>query len=181
MRAIWTIAGIVLLAAGASPARPDIDAVAFVQAFRGGDADRYRNTRISGTGTSFHGTITERVADGTTRRSLVVTLGAAASDGHVTPLSTWEDFVAADRARTTLVVALSGPDLPAVPSQPVGIRFSGVYDGQVRTIMRVPQAGEADSTDSGPCPEERVPQPEVRASFYCAALLTGATATIVPR
>lgn len=180
MRAIWTVAGIVLLVAGASPPR-DVDAVTFAQAFRAGDADRYRNTQISGTGTSFHGTVTERVADGTTRRSLVVTLGAAAPDGRVTLLNAWDDFVAAERARTTLAVALSGPDLPSVPSQPAGIKFSGVYDGQVRTIMRVPQAGDSASSDSGPCPGERAPQADVRASFYCAALLTGATASIVPR
>lgn len=181
MRAVWVIAGIVLLARGAMPAPPDVDAVAFARAFRAGDADRYKGAQVSGTGTSFHGTITERIADGTTRRSLVVTVGAAPADGPLVLLKTWDDFVAAERARTTLAVALSGPDLPPVPSQPTAIRFSGVYDGQVRSIMRVPQAGEPAAGDNGPCPGEQAPSPDVKVSFYCAALLTGATASIEPQ
>jgi hypothetical protein len=111
----------------------------------------------------------------------VVTLGSAAPDGHLVLLKNWDDFVAAERARTTLVVALSGPDLPQLPSQPTGLKFSGVYDGQVRTIMRVPQATDSATSDSGPCPGETPPQSDVKASFHCAALLTGATASIVPQ
>ena len=170
----------VLLAVFAVPAPPDVDAVAFARAFRGGQADQYKLKQISGTGVSFHGSINERVADGSTRRSLVVTLGAVAADGPLSPIATWNEFVDAERARTTLVVALSGPDLPDVPSAPTTIRFSGVYDGQVRTIMRVPQAGSS-AADAGPCPGEQAHPPDPNASFYCAPLLTGATATIVPQ
>lgn len=68
-----------------------------------------------------------------------------------------------------------------MPAQPTALRFSGVYDGQVRTIMRVPQAVGAAAPDAGPCPGEQAHPPDERASFYCAALLTGATATIVPQ
>lgn len=181
MRAVCALVGLVFLVGGATPAPPDVDALAFARAFRAGDADRYKGSLVSGIGTSFHGTLTERIGDGTTRRSLVVTLGAAASDGQMVVLKTWDDFVAAERARTTLVVALSGPDLPSVSLQPTGLRFSGVYDGQVRTIMRVPQAGDSATSDGGPCPGEQGPQPDVKASFHCAALLTGATASIVPQ
>jgi hypothetical protein len=165
---------------------PDVDAVAFAKAFYAGQADQYKNRQVSGTGASFHGAIRERVADGSVRTSLVVTLGAAPAQGDLTLLKTWEEFVAAERARTTIAVALSGPDLPQVPAQPTGIRFSGVYDGQVRTIMRLPQAGEsaaagAGARDSGPCPGEQARDAQAGASFYCAPLLTGATATIVPQ
>jgi hypothetical protein len=159
---------------------PDVDAVAFARAFRDGQADQYRMKQISGTGVSFHGAIDERVADGSTRRSLVITLGAASGEAPLSPIKTWNEFVEAERARSTLVVALSGPDLPAMSPEPATVRFSGVYDGQVRTIMRVPQASSS-ATDSGPCPGERPVPPDANASFYCAPLLTGATATIVPR
>jgi len=161
------------------PPRPDVDAVTFALAFRAGQADQYRNKQVSGSGVSFHGAVTERVADGSSRTSLVVTLGAADPDGKLTVIRTWDDFVAAERARTTLVIALSGPNLP-VPSgsAPAALDFSGVYDGQVRTIMRVPQAADATVPDAGPCPGERPrPAAESKASFYCAPLLTGATAT----
>jgi hypothetical protein len=121
--------------------------------------------------------IKERVADGSTRLSVVVTLGASTADGPLAPLKTWDEFVSAERARSTLVVALSGPDLPAVPAGPVALTFSGVYDGQVRTIMRPPQAGGGDST---PCPGEQPREASPGASFHCAALLTGAKATIAP-
>jgi hypothetical protein len=179
MRAICAVGGLLLTMASALPAPPEVDAVTFALAFRAGDADRYKNTQVSGTGTAYHGAITERIADGSTRRSLVVTLGSATADGHLAVLKTWDDFAAAERARTTLVVALSGPDLPAVPAQPASIKFSGVYDGQVRTIMRLPQAGEGAAPDAGPCPGEQAGRTDAKASFYCAALLTGATATVI--
>lgn len=158
----------------------DADAPAFALAFRAGRAESFKNTRISGVGTSFHGAIAERLADGSTRTSLVITLGSADPDGKITPLNAWDDFVAAERSRTTLVVALSGPDLPKpAASGPAIYEFSGVYDGQVRTIARVPQAADAPgSPDSGPCPGEQPRDQAPGGSFYCAPLLTGATATI---
>lgn len=161
-------------------APPDVDAVTFALAFKAGTADRYKNTQVSGSGVSFHGAIRERIADGSTRTSLVVTLGAATPDGKLTLIKTWDDFVAAERERTTLVVALSGPNLPAPPAQgPAMVSFSGVYDGQVRTIMRVPQAADSAVPDAGPCPGE---QPrtagDAKGTFQCAPLLTGATATV---
>lgn len=164
----------------------DVDAVSFALAFRAGKADQYRNKPVSGAGTSFHGAISERLADGSTRTSLVITLGAAELDGKATPLSTWDDFLGAERARTTLVVALSGPALEPPPaSGPAVYEFTGVYDGQVRTVARAPQASDrrgvspvAGAKDAGPCPGEQPRGTAQDASFYCAPLLTGATATI---
>lgn len=157
----------------------DVDAVPFALAFRAGKADAFKGKQISGLGMSFHGAVSERLADGSTRTSLVITLGAADPSGKVTPLNTWDEFVAAERARTTLVVALSGPDLPPPPSGPTLYEFSGVYDGQVRTVERAPQAVDAPGTaDSGPCPGEQPRRGSPTGSFYCAPLLTGATATI---
>ena len=107
-----------------------------------------------------------------------MTLGSVAADGKTALLKTWDEFVAAERTRTTLVVALSGPDLPAPPaSGPITFDFTGVYDGQVRTIMRAPQSGDATAPDTGPCPGEEPRQGEGGAGFYCAPLLTGAKAT----
>ena len=180
VRATCAVVLLGCLAPRPSPlAPPDIDAVTFALAFTKGAADQYKNKQISGQGVSFHGAIAERIADGSTRTALVVTLGAAAADGKVTPIAVWENFVAAERDRSTIVVALSGPDLPTpVTGGPSTIQFSGVYDGQVRTIMRVPLASDSKSPDSGPCPGEKPQQPAGGGSFHCAALLTGATARI---
>jgi hypothetical protein len=176
LRATCTVLGFALLLA---PAPADVDAVSFATAFRAGAADRYKNKQISGTGVSFHGAIKEKIADGSTRTSLVMTLGAVARDGKLTPVKTWDEFVAAERAGTTLVVALSGGNLPEPSATgPATYEFSGVYDGQVRTIMRPPQADTgSEPADAGPCPGER--PVEGRGQFYCAPLLTGATATLV--
>jgi hypothetical protein len=176
LRSICAVLGFVALAA---PVPPDVDVVALAKAFQAGQADQYKNKQVSGTGVSFHGAVKERIADGSTRTSIVVTLGAIAPDGQLMPLKTWDDFVAAERARTTLVVALSGPDLPELPREPATLTFSGVYDGQKRTIMRPPQA--AGGADSSPCPGEEPRDAASSGSFHCAPLLTGATATIVPR
>jgi hypothetical protein len=172
------LASFALLAPIAAP--PDVDAVTFATAFKGGSADQYKNRQVSGSGLSVHGPISERIADGSTRTSLVVTLGAAAPDGRMNLIRTWDDFVAAERERRTLVVALSGPALPAPAEQgPAALTFSGVYDGQVRTIMRVPQSADSTVADAGPCPGEQPRQTgEARLTFYCAPLLTGATATV---
>ena len=172
-RSTWAVLGFLALFV---PAQPDVDAVTFATAFRAGSADQYKNKPISGRGVSFHGAIKEKIADGSTRTSLVITLGSISRDGKVTPLQTWDEFVAAERAGTTVVVALSGPSLPeAAGTGPVTYEFSGVYDGQVRTIMRPPQADVgSEPADAGPCPGER--PVEGRGQFYCAPLLTGATA-----
>ena len=172
------LVGVAALAAGGS--RPEVDGVPFAVAFRAGAADQYRNQQVRGTGVNFHGAITERIADGTTRPSLVITVGAVRESAPPTLVRTWDEFVAAERARTTLVVALSGASLPApAAGTPQTYEFSGVYDGQVRTIMRVPGAEDSTTPDSGPCKGE---QPRGSGgSFYCAPLLVSATAAVVNR
>lgn len=179
IRAVCAVLASAILLAPPVPPQ-GVDAVTFAHAFRAGNAEQYKNKQISGSGVSFHGPIKERIADGSTRTSLVMTLGASAPDGRLTLLRTWDEFVAAERARTTLVVALSGPSLPAeTPKTPAAYDFSGVYDGQVRTIMRAPQASGSAADDRGPCPGEAAREgAEASGSFHCAALLTGATATL---
>jgi len=159
-----------------APVPPDVDAVAFAKAFQAGQADQYKNKQVSGSGVSFHGPIKERMADGSTRTSIVVTLGAIGADGELTPVKLWDEFVDAERARKTLAVALSGPNLPDVAAGPTALTFTGVYDGQIRTIMRPPQAGAGPG--SAPCPGEQAREASEAGSFFCAPLLTGATATI---
>src|SRR4051812_12531031 len=97
IRCACAIAGLVALFA---PVPPDVDAVAFARAVKAGQAAPYMNRQVSGTGVSFHGPIKERIADGSTRTSLVVTLGAETTPGDLTLLKTWDEFVAAERART---------------------------------------------------------------------------------
>jgi hypothetical protein len=176
IRTTCAVVGALLLVAPVQSS--DIDAVTFAQAFRAGKADQYKNKQITGAGVSFHGAIKERIGDGSTRTSLVITLGAVGSDAKLQLLKTWDQFVAAEKAQSTLVVALSGPGLPEPPtSGPTSYDFSGVYDGQVRTVMRAPQAG-ADEKTSAPCPNEQpVSGASPQGSFYCAPLLTGATAS----
>jgi hypothetical protein len=176
MRAICAVfASLALLA----PVQADVDAVTFVTAFRAGTADQYQNKQITGSGISFHGAIKEQIADGTSRTSLVITLGADAN-GKLNLLKTWEEFVEAERTRTTMVVALSGPALPEPPGRgPTAYEFTGVYDGQVRTIMRAPQAADSYVPDPGPCPGEQPADREKPGRFYCAPLLTGASAKAV--
>ena len=178
IRVACVLAGVVALVAGGS--RPEVDAVPFATAFRAGAADQYRNQQVRGAGVNFHGSITERIADGTTRTSLVITVGAVRESAPPALIKTWDDFVAAERARTTLVVALSGANLPVpAPGPPQTYEFSGVYDGQVRTIMRVPGAEDSTTPDTGPC---KGGQPRGGGgSFYCAPLLVSATAAVANR
>ncbi len=179
IRIACVAAGVLALLA---PAQSAVDAVTFAQAFRAGAADQFKNRQVKGTGVNFHGAINERIANGTTRTSLVITVGSA-REGSAAPalIRTWDEFVAAERARTTLVVALSGSSLPApaAGSAPQTYEFSGIFDGQVRTIMRVPQAADVATPESEPCKGEQ-PQGNATAAFYCAPLLVNATAAIRP-
>ena len=161
--------------------QPSVDALVFVQAFRAGTADQYKNRVIAGTGMNFHGAVNERIADGTSRPWLVMTLGAEREGAPPSFLKGYDEFVSAERNRTTLVVALSGKDLPTPPAGAGAVRyeFSGIWDGQVRTIIRVPQALVGVKDDPGPCKGEHALD-GVQGSFYCAPLLVNATATIKP-
>jgi hypothetical protein len=162
-----------------APAQAAVDAVTLAQAFRANAADQYKNRQIKGSGLNFHGVISERIADGTSRPSLVITLGSVREGSAPALIKTVDEFIAAERARTTLVVALSGASLPPPTEKtPQTYEFSGIYDGQVRTIAR---AGGKILTppDSGPCKGEQ-PQGGLEVTFYCAPLLVSATATIKP-
>jgi hypothetical protein len=176
IRTACVLAGVVAFVSSGPP--PEVDGVPFALAFRAGTADQYRNQRVRGSGVNFHGAIVERIADGTNRSSLVITVGAVREGAAPALIKTWDEFVAAERARTTLAVALSGADLP-VPAAgtPQTYEFSGVYNGQVRTIMRVPAAADSPTPDSGPCKGEQPRGSE--GSFYCAPLLVSATAELV--
>jgi hypothetical protein len=170
-----------------APPQSTADPVSLAQAFRAGNTDQYKNRQVKGTGVNFHGALTERLADGTTRTSLVITVGSAPDNSTAVPIRTWQEFVAAERAHTTLVVALSGANLPPPPSGagPQVYEFSGIYDGQVRTVLRLPLPPSKDTAlpppvDMGPCKGESAAPAQIDAqvSFYCAPLLVNATATI---
>jgi len=178
-RAACAVIGLLTLAAPRL-AQTDVHAVDLAKAFKDGNADQFRNKRVSGTGVDFHGPIVEKLADGSTRRSMVMTLGSLEPDGRLTLLNSPDEFAAAERARTTLLIALSGPDLPQTEPKAGSIYlFSGVYDGQVRTIARAPAAKDSTVPDSGPCPGEKARGPVAAGvTFSCAPLLTGATATL---
>jgi hypothetical protein len=170
-------AGLVMLVA---LLQQPVDAIRLVQAFRDGTADQFKNRRIAGTGVNFHGHVSERTADGTTRTSLVITIGSAAAGPPPTLvkiIKTVDEFIAAERARTTMVVALSGSALPAPAGEtPQTYEFSGIYDGQVRTIVRA-GGPMSNAPDAGPCKGEG-PQGSFEGTFYCAPLLVNATAAI---
>ena len=163
------------------PPQTSVDALVLVQAFRAGSADQYKNRVIAGTGMNFHGAVNERIADGTSRPWLVMTLGAEREGASPAVLKNFDEFVSAERNRTTLVIALSGVNLPVPPAGlgPQRYEFSGIYEGQVRTIIRVPQALNGVKDDPGPCKGEHALD-GVQGSFYCAPLLVNATATIKP-
>jgi hypothetical protein len=180
IRIACVLAALVALVA---PRQAAIDAVTLAQAFRAGRADEYKNRQVTGSGVNFHGGLPERIADGTTRTSLVITVGSASEGATPTLIKKWDDFAAAERARTTLVVALSGTNLP-VPTkgaEPQTYDFSGIYDGQVRTVLRLPQRRDASTPiapDAGPCKgESAAAQADTMVSFYCAPLLVNATAS----
>ena len=177
-RIAYVLIGVVALVV---PPQASVDALVFVQAFRAGTADQYKNRVIAGTGMNFHGAVNERGPDGTSRPWLVVTLGAEREGAPPAVLKAFDEFVNAERNRTTLVVALSGQDLPVPPAGagPQRYEFSGIYDGQVRTIIRVPQALNGVKDDPGPCKGEHALD-GVQGSFYCAPLLVNATASIKP-
>src|SRR5262245_2098337 len=74
-----------------------VDAATFALAVLQGHGDDYKGRTITGTGADFHGS----------GPSLALTVGAAAADGPPTPVTTWGEFIAAQRVRTTLVVSLN--------------------------------------------------------------------------
>jgi hypothetical protein len=60
-------------------------------AFRSGTADQFKGRTIAGTGLAF----------GVSKPPLI-TVGAAGNDKQVTPVTMWEQFTAAQNARTTV-------------------------------------------------------------------------------
>src|ERR1051326_9066804 len=81
--------------------RVDVDAVTLARAFKAGDVAQFKNAKVTGTGMTFSGAISERIAEGSTRTSLVVILRSSAADGRISPVSSWDAFVDADPTMTT--------------------------------------------------------------------------------
>src|SRR5262249_60719268 len=82
IRAACAVLGAVALLSPAIP-RADVDAVTFITAFRAGNADQYKTKQVSGTGVSFHGAITERLADDPTRTRLALSVGSGRQGGQL--------------------------------------------------------------------------------------------------
>ena len=124
-----------------------VDAAMFLTAFRSGTADQFKGRTIAGTGLAFGMSM-----------PVLITVGAAADDKQVTPVTTWDQLTAAQNARTTLQVMISVADfdptsMSADRQRPNQYSFSGVYNGRMRTTQR-PEAPNG-LPDTGPCP----PQP----------------------
>lgn len=109
-----------------------VDAAAFALAVHQGRAQEYKGRIVSGEGLDFHGSWP----------SLDLTVGSAAVDGQPKPLATWEEFLDAQRARTTLIVALNVAGFtrtswPKRGTTPAAYGFSGVFNGTMKTIPRL--------------------------------------------
>jgi len=128
---------------GATAQQP-VDAATFAAAVLQGRGDEYKGRTISGIGADFHGS----------SPSLELTVGSAA-DEPPKAISTWDEFIAAQRARTTLVVSLKVAGFqrtswPKRGTPPALYEFTGVFNGTMKTIPRM--GVPSDPHDSGPCP-----------------------------
>jgi len=83
-------------ASNGSTTLQSVDAATFALAVQQGRGDEYKGRIIAGTGADFHGSAP----------SLERTVGSAVADRKPKPVTTWDDFVAAQRARSTLVLSL---------------------------------------------------------------------------
>ena len=125
-----------------------VDAATFALAFRAGKADQYKGRTIAGSGLQF----------GQFYPGVLVTIGAAGDDGRVTPITTRDQLTAANNARATLQILVTGADVQPTPPrgaaayEPVAYTFTGVYNGHMRTAMR-PRTPD-DAPDTGVCPDQ---------------------------
>jgi hypothetical protein len=153
----------------ALPMSDTVDAATFLLAFRAGQADQYKGKTVTGSGLDFNGASPR----------LVLTVGAESADKGAAPVTTWDQFLAAQNARTTLIIALDAPDFkrtswPRRGQKPDEYTFSGVFNGKTMTASR-PGSGP----DSGPC--ETPPANQIRVSsgpttYHCVPQLDSATA-----
>ena len=126
------------------PQTDTVDAAVFLLAFRDGHADQYKGKTIAGSGLDFSGSSPR----------LTLTVGAAGKDPQPAAVTTWDQFHAAQDARTTLIVALDAAAFhrtswPRVGQPPDTYTFSGVFKG---TTMTVPRMGSrSGAPDTGPC------------------------------
>jgi hypothetical protein len=154
----------------AVPTKDTVDAATFLLAFRAGQADQYKGKTVTGSGLDFNGSAPQ----------LALTVGAEGADKGAAPVTTWDQFLAAENARTTLIIALDAADFkrtswPRRGQTPDAYTFSGVFNGKTMTASR-PGSGP----DSGPC-ETAPPPNQIRVSsgprtYHCIPLLDSATA-----
>jgi hypothetical protein len=151
-----------------------VDAGTFAVAFQAGTADQFKGRIIAGTGYAF----------GMSAPAVLITVGAAGDDTPVTPVTTLEQFTAAENARTTLqvMVSVAGFDprsMSADRRHPNAYAFSGVYNGRMRTVGR-PQAPNG-VPDTGACPAQPDDPPTMRVvtsgptTFHCVPLIESGT------
>src|SRR5262245_1275617 len=103
-------------------AQDSVDAATFALAFRDGKADQYKGRTIAGVGVQF----------GVSAPGALLTLGAAGDDKRLAPVTTNEEFRAAQTAHTTVQVIVSASeyspsDRSHHASEAVVYAFTGVY------------------------------------------------------
>ena len=166
------VSAMIVMPAGARQA-DTVDAATFLLAFRDGKADQFKGRTVTGSGRDFTGSAPK----------LNLVVGAAGDGASTTPVTTWDQFRAAQDARTTLLIALDAASFKRTTwpkrEQPVDeYTFSGVFRGVSVTVPRTGSTSAAP--DSGPCGGSLPPNVAVignsgTKTFHCIPVLEEAT------
>jgi hypothetical protein len=150
-----------------------VDAATFALAFQQGRGEQFKGRVIRGVGLDFHGGMP----------FLIVTVGAVGSDQTPRVIKTWDEFVAAQNARTTLVLVLKAPSYqrtswPRMGQPPAEVIFQGTFAGETMTVPRM--GAQTMAPDSGPCPGENLGPggfvgSGVPRTFQCVPVLNNVT------
>jgi hypothetical protein len=162
-----------------------VDVTTFITAFESGAAKKYVGSIVRGSGQNFHGLSAAPLQPGQPRQyAQTVTLGAMTSAHKIVPITTKDQFLAAERDEHTIAIWLTGPAVPrgATTDLPQPISFIGMYAGHGKWMARTQPHEQFERSNPGDVCVGEPPlamgqvgnQQMIVRSFYCVPVLENA-------
>ena len=116
-------------------ARREVDLQTFLTAHRDGKADQYKTFLVKGVGLNCNGDTKIEYADGREEVFFILSPFAVHAGGKIEPVGSFKEYIEASlKKQRVLQIVLYGKDLKPYPRSDKELHFSGVFQGEYKSV-----------------------------------------------